>query len=293
MALPEGQPMVPLAQRPIFNIQQITPGYAAAMRVPIRYGREFTAHDDATAPRVIVVNEALARRYWPHQNPVGKHILLGRQPAPSQIAGVMGDVENLAVGTDPQPEIFVPFAQLPSATQNLVVRTARDPRSLVAAVRACVLSLDRDQPVTAVQTMDELLEAGAAQPRFTTWLLAGLAVTALLLSVVGIYGVIAYSVTERTLEMGIRISLGAGGRDILRLVLQRGFLLAGTGIAIGLAAAVALTRLMAALLYHVSVTDPATFIAGPALFAAAALVASYLPARRAMRVDPAIALRAQ
>jgi predicted permease len=293
MALPEGQPVVPLAERPIFNIQQVTPGYAATMRIPIRYGREFTDGDDAKAPRLAMVNEALARRYWPKENPVGKHILLGRQPGPSEIVGVLGDVENLAVGTDPQAEIYVPFAQIPWATQNLVVRTAGDPRSLTAAVRARVLALDRDQPVTGVRSRDELLEAGAAQPRFTTWLLGGLAATALLLSMVGIYGVIAYSVAERTVEMGIRIALGADGRDILRMVLGHGLALAGTGIAIGLGAAFALTRLMSALLYRVSVTDPLTFIAGPALFAAVALGASYLPARRAMRVDPATALRAE
>jgi predicted permease len=293
MALPDGQPMAPLAERPIFNIQQVTPGYAAAMRVPMRYGREFTDGDDAKAPRVAMVNEALARRYWPKENPVGKHILLGRQTGPSEIVGVLGDVPNLAVGTDPQAEIYVPFAQISWATQNLIVRTAGDPRSLTAAVRARVLALDRDQPVTGVQSMDEVLEAGAAQPRFTTYLLGGLSATAFLLSMVGIYGVIAYSVAERTQEMGIRMALGADGRDILRLVVGHGLALAGAGIAIGLAAAFALTRLMSTLLYRVSVTDPVTFIAGPALFAAVALVASYLPARRAMRVDPAIALRAE
>ncbi len=293
MALPDGQPMVPLAERPIFNLQQVTPGYAAAMRIPIRFGREFTDRDDAKAPRVVIVNEALARRYWPKQNPVGKHILVGRMPGPSEVVGVLGDVPNLAVGTDPQPEIYLPFAQIPSATQNLIVRTAGDPASVTAAVRARVLALDRDQPVTAVQSMDELLQAGAAQPRFTTYLLGGLSATAFLLSIVGIYGVIAYSVAERTQEMGIRIALGADNRDILRLVLGHGLLLAAAGIALGLAAAFALTRLMSSLLYHVSVTDPMTFVAGPALFAAVALLASYLPARRAMRVDPAIALRAE
>jgi predicted permease len=293
MALPDGQPMVPLAERPIFNLQQITTAYAATMRIPIRFGREFTDRDDAKAPRVVIVNEALARRYWPKENPVGKHILVGRMPGPSEVVGVLGDVPNLADGTDPQPEIYLPFAQIPSATQNLIVRTAGDPASVTAAVRARVLSLDRDQPVTAVQSMDELLQAGAAQPRFTTYLLGGLSATAFLLSMVGIYGVVAYSVAERTQEMGIRIALGADNRDILRLVLGHGLVLAAAGIAIGLAAAFALTRLMSSLLYHVSVTDPMTFIAGPVLFAAVALLASYLPARRAMRVDPAIALRAE
>ena len=266
MALPEGQPMVPLAERPIFNLQQVTPGYAAAMRVPLRFGREFTERDDAKAPRVVMINEALARRYWPRQNPVGKHILVGRMPAPSEIVGVLGDVPNLAVGTDPQPEMYLPFAQVASATQNLIVRTAGDPRGLTGAVRGRVLALDRDQPVTGIQTMDEVLETGAAQPRFTTYLLGGLSLTAFLLSLVGIYGVIASSVAERTQEMGIRIALGAHGRDILRLVMGHGMVLAGAGIAIGLAAAFGLTRLMSSLLYRVSVTDPLTFAAGPVVF---------------------------
>ncbi|MEO8592405.1 MAG: ABC transporter permease [Candidatus Solibacter sp.] len=291
MALPEGQPMVPLAERPIFNLQQVTPGYAAAMRVPLR-GREFTDRDDTQAPRVLMVNEALARRYWPGQNAVGKHVLVGRATAPSEIVGVLGDIPNQAIGTDPQPEMYLPFAQIASATQNLVVRTAGDPHSAIAAVRARVLALDRDQPVTGILSMEEVLQTGAAQPRFTTYLLAGLSLTAFLLSMVGIYGVIAYSVAERTQEMGIRIALGAESGAILRLVLGHGLLLAGSGIAVGLAGAFGLTRLMAGLLYRVSVTDPVTFVAGPAVFAVVALVASYLPARRAMRVDPVIALRA-
>jgi predicted permease len=293
MALPEGQPMVPLAERPIFNLEQITPGYAAAMRIPVIAGREFTEHDDAKAPRVVVVNQSLARRYWPNESAVGKHILLGRATAPSEIVGVLGDVPNLAVGKDPQPEFYVAFAQTPSATQNLIVRTQGDPQGLVSAVRGRVLSLDRDQPVTHIQSMEEVLAKGAAQPRFTTYLLGGLAATALLLAIVGIYGVIAYSVAERTHEMGIRIALGAERQNILRLVMRQGVALAGTGIALGLVAAFALTRMMSTLLYHVSVTDPATFVGGPALFLGVALLASYLPARRATRVDPVVALRSE
>jgi predicted permease len=292
-ALPEGQPIAPLAERPIFNLQQITPGFAATMRIPIVQGREFTEHDDAKAPRVVLVNRTLARRYWPGESAVGKKILLGRATASSEIVGVLGDIPNLAVGKDTQPEFYLAFAQTPSATQNLLVRTRNEPKGQVSAVRARVLALDRDQPVTGIQSMEEVLESGAAQPRFTTYLLGGLSVTALLLAIVGIYGVIAYSVAERTPEMGIRIALGAERRDILGLVLRHGIVLAAAGIAIGLAAAFALTRLMSTLLYHVSVTDPATFIAGPVLFLGVAVLASYLPARRATRVDPVIALRTE
>jgi len=290
-ALPEGQPQLPLSQRPVFNIQMPGPGYAATLRIPVARGREFTERDDAHAPLVAMVNQSLARRYWPNENAVGKHILLGRIPQPLEVVGVLGDVRNLGVAADVGLEIYIPFAQRPWANINLIVRTAGDPHAFVAAVRARVLSIDADQPVTAVQTMEELLETGAAQPRFTAFLLGALSGTALLLAVVGIYSVIAYSVAERTHEMGIRIALGAEPADILRLVLRQGLLLALSGIAIGVAASFALTRLMASLLYHVSVTDPATFVTGSLLFAAVALLASYLPARRATRVDPMVALR--
>jgi predicted lysophospholipase L1 biosynthesis ABC-type transport system permease subunit len=239
-----------------------------------------------------VVNQALARRYWPNDSAIGKRILVGRATATSEIVGVLGDIPNQAVAKDPQPEFFLAFGQTPSPTQYLIVRTQGDPKSLVGAVRARVLALDRDQPVTGIQSMEEVFESGAAQPRFTTWLLGGLALTALLLAIVGIYGVIAYSVAERTQEMGIRIALGAERRDILRLVLRHGMNLAAAGIALGLTASFAITNLMATLLYRVSVRDTATFVFGPLLFLAVALLASYLPARRATRVDPVIALRA-
>ncbi len=290
-SLPEGQPQVPLMQRPMFNIQTVSPGYVETMRVPLLRGREFTAADDAAAPRVLMVNETVARRFWPRENPIGKHILVGRATAPSEVVGVIGDMRNVGVAADVQPEIYLPFAQLPWPTMNLVVRTAGDPRSVAGAVRSRVSALDPDLPVTSIQTMDEVLETAAAQPRFTTALLGALSTTALLLAIVGIYGVISYSVSERTKEMGIRIALGAARADILRLVLRQALILALAGIGIGLAASVALTRLLAGMLYRVSTTDPITFAAGSLLFAAIALLASYIPARRATRVDPMVALR--
>ena len=290
-ALPEGQPQLPLPQRPLFNVQMSGPGYAATLRIPVLGGREFTQHDDAGAPLVAMVNQTTARRYWPNQNPIGKHVLLGRIPQPIEVVGVLGDIRNVGVAADVAPEIYVPFAQRPWANIYLLVRTAGDPHMFVSAVRARVLALDHEQPVTAIQTLDELLESGAAQPRFTTFLLGTLSGTALLLAIVGIYGVIAYSVAERTQEMGIRIALGAERTDILRLVLGQGLVLALSGIAIGLATSLALTRLLGSLLYRVSVTDPVTFGAGAVLFAGVAMLASYLPALRATRVDPLIALR--
>ena len=186
---------------------------------------------------------------------------------------------------------FKPFTVRPWPSMNMIARTDGDPRGFVAAVRAAVLATDRDQPVTAVRTMEEVLERAAAQPSFLTTLLGALAGMALLLAMVGIYGTIAYSVAERTQEMGIRMALGAESGDILGLVLRQGLGLAAAGIAIGLAASVALTRWLASLLYHVSATDPLTFSAGALLFLAVALAANYVPARRAARVDPAVTLR--
>jgi putative ABC transport system permease protein len=290
-ALPEGQPAVPVAERPLFNIQMVSAGYAATMRIQLKRGREFTDHDDAQAPRVLMVNDALARRYWPSEDAVGKHILVGRLPNPFEVVGVLGDVRNRSVASDVQPEMYLPWKQLSWASIHLNVRTAGEPHSLAAAIRARVLAVDKDQPITKVESMEEVFERGAAQPRFTTFLLGGLSITALLLVVVGIYSVIAYNVSERTHEMGIRIALGADRGDILHLVLRQGLLTVSAGIAAGLIAALALTRLMSTLLYRVSVTDPLTFFGGPIFFVLIAALASYLPARHATRVDPVIALR--
>ena len=290
-ALPEGYPVVPLGQRPLFNIVGVTPGYLDAIRATLLRGRDFTGHDGAKDPPVIIVNEILARTYWPNQNPIGKHILVGRQVNAAEVVGVLADIRNRSLSADANPEILFPFAQLAWPFMNLVVRTQNDPQAVVQAVRAQVASLDPDQPVTAIQTMDEVLAAGASQPRFTTLLLGALSATAFVLALVGIYGVIAYSVAERTQEMGIRMALGANRGDILRLVLRQGLLLALLGIGIGLGAALALTRYLASLLYRVSVTDPATFAAAALLFATVAVLASYIPARRATEVDPAVTLR--
>jgi len=292
-ALPEGQPQVDLAERPIFNIQMFSPGFVDTIRVPLLQGREFTDHDGEHDPFVVMINQSLVRRYWPNENPIGKRIWVGRVANPMQVVGVLGDIRNVNLAADPQPEIYLPFAQRPWAAMNLIVRVQGDPHLFIPAIRAAVLAIDRDQPVTAVKSMEEVLEAAAAQPRFTTWLLAALAATAVLLALIGIYGVVAYSTAQRTQEVGIRLALGARREDILRLILFQGLALAGTGMAIGIAAALLLTRLLASLLYHVTATDPLTFTAGTLLFLLVALAASLFPASRAMRVDPAVALRCE
>jgi predicted permease len=289
----EGQPHIDLAERPIFNIQMFSPGFVDAMRLPLVQGREFTDHDRAQDPPVVMVNQSLVRRYWPNDNPIGKRIWTARAPDPIEVVGVLGDVRNVNLAADPQPEIYFPFAQRPWASMNLIVRVQGDPHLSIPAIRGAVLAIDRDQPVTVVKSMEEVLEAAAARPRFTTWLVAALAATAVLLALAGIYGVIAYTTAERTQEVGIRVALGAAPGNILALILWQGLALAATGIAIGIAAALALTRLLAGLVYHVTATDPLTFVAGTLLFLCVALAASLFPARRALRVDPAVALRSE
>jgi len=290
-ALPEGQPAVPFGQRPILNIQTISPDYAKVLHVPLLRGREFTNHDDAQAPGVAMVNQTLVRRFWPNDNPIGRHILLGQRQQPVEVIGVFGDLKNATLGDGAAPEVMLPFPQLPWPLLNLSIRTAGDPHSLISAIRREVGLVDEDQPLTNVQTMEEVVGSASAQPRFTMLLLAVFSATALILAIVGIYGVIAYSVAQRTAELGIRMALGADQGDVLKLVVGHGLRLTVTGIAIGLAGALALTRLMSSLLYQTSATDPIAFVASALLFTVIAMLASYLPARRATRIDPTQALR--
>lgn len=290
-ALPEGQPAVPLAQRPVLIIEAISPAWFKTMRVPLKAGREFGDQDNAEAPKVLIANEALARRYWPNENPIGKHVLLGRQTAPADVVGVAADVKNSGLALASQPQLYLPFPQLPWGNMNLLVRTEVDPRSLVSAIRAQISAIDPEQPVTGIQTIDELLDTSRAQPRFTMFLLGAFSGSALVLAVVGIYGVLAYSVTQRKQEMGVRLALGATRENIMRLIVGQGFALALIGVAAGLLAALALTRVMASMLYDVSTHDLATFALASLMFVALALLASYLPARRATQADPTEALR--
>jgi putative ABC transport system permease protein len=288
--VPEGQPVVPLGQRPVLNIETISPDYTRVLRVPLLRGRMFTDHDDATAPPVAIVNQAFARRFWPSENPIGKHIVIGRMPQPTEVVGVLGDLKNSTLDADANPEVMLPFPQLPWAALNLSIRAASDPRVVIPAVRHQIAMIDRGQPLTSVQTLEELIASGSADRRFTMFLLGIFSATALILAMVGIYGVIAYSVSQRAQELGIRIALGAAREDILMLVLGHGLALTLTGTAIGLMGSMALTRVMSSLLYRTSATDPFTFTICALIFIAVALVASYVPARRAMRVDPAVVL---
>jgi len=289
--LPEGQPNLPLAQRPFIDIEAVSPRWFDTMRAPLLAGRQFNAGDNARAPKVLIVNQTFAHRFWPGQNPVGKRVVVGRWTEAAEVVGVSADVKNRGLAQDTQAQVYIPFAQLPWGNMNLLVRTAVAPLSMAGAVRAQVSGVDPDQPVTDIQTANDLTDSSLAQPRFTMLLLVAFSAAALALAIIGVYGVLAYSVAQRRHELGIRVALGAQRADILRLVVRQGLLLAGAGVAIGLVAALLLTQLMSSLLYRIGARDLTTFVFTPLAFLCIALLASYLPARRATRTDPMEALR--
>jgi len=289
--LAEGQPELPLPKRPFIDIEAISPQWFQTMRVPLRGGRDFTAADNAQAPKVVIVNESFARHFWPNQNPLGKHIVVGRWPEPAEVIGVAADIKNKGLEQETQVQLYLSFPQLPWSNMNLLVRTAVAPQSITSAVRAQIAMVDPEQPVDKIQTVDELIDSSRAQPRFTMLLVGTFSATALALAVIGIYGVLSYSVAQRRHEFGIRLALGAERADILRLVVRQGFMLAGVGVAIGLIVALLLTKLMSSMLYKVGARDLTTFVLTPLVFFGIALLASYLPARRAMKVDPMEALK--
>jgi len=289
--LPEGQPNVPLAQRPFIDIEAISPQWFQTLRVPMRGGREFAAADNQQAPKVLIVNETFARQFWPGQNPIGKHVIVGRWPEPAEVVGVANDIKNRGLSQEPQAQVYIPFAQLPWSNMNLLVRTAVPPQTMTSAVRAVIAGVDPDQPVTSILTVDELMDNSRTQPRFLMMLLTVFSMTALALAVVGIYGVLAYSVAQRQHELGIRLALGAKSADILRLVVRQGLILAASGVVIGFVAALLMTRLMSSMLYKVGAHDLVTFVVAPLLFLAVAVLTSYIPARRATKVDPIEAMR--
>ena len=250
-----------MAQRPLLSTQAISPSYFDAMGIPLLQGRTFIEGDDETAPPVAIINQVFAQRYWPNQNAVGKHVMVGNSQQPVSVVGVAGNVKNITLAAISTPELYYSVAQRPSQTMNLIVRCAINPLSLSATVRSAVLAIDPDQPVTGVRTMEQHLSGSVARTRLTMLLLAVFSAMAMLVATVGLYGLIAYSVAQRTQELGIRLALGAAPGSVLRLVLRQGLALAILGVLIGLAGARALTQFMQSLLYDVSTTDGWTFTA--------------------------------
>jgi putative ABC transport system permease protein len=292
-----GQPSLALSSLPVANVRVVGSDYFATMNIPLRAGRLFTAQELAEKKHVTIINQAFADKYLHGENPIGqKAVIYMKSDAeaekyPSEIIGVAGDVHQIGLDTAPEPTVYWPHPELVMSAMTVLVRASGDPLALVSAARGELQKLDPELPMAALATMDQLLADSLARSRFTMLLLGIFAAVALLLAAVGIYGLIAYSVTQRTQELGIRIALGAQRRDVLRLVLVQGTRLTLLGLALGVLAALALSRLLATLLFGVTATDPLTFAGVAALLAFVALLACFLPARRATRVDPLVALR--
>jgi putative ABC transport system permease protein len=290
----EGQPSVP-GNISMGVIHSAGPGYFRTMGIPLLRGRDFTDHDDMRSAPVIIVNNALAKRFFPDRDAIGRHMLPGfstsGQYKMREIVGVVGDAKHRGLRGGAVPEFYFPQAQMPLNTMTLVVRTLGDPHALVAPVRGVVQAMDANAPVFSVVTAEEYVSGSVAPTRFDLTLLGAFAAVALVLTAVGLYGVISFAVSQSTHEIGIRVALGAPGGDVLRLVMKQGMTLVLAGIVLGLAAAYGGTRVMASLLFGVEATDPATFAGVALLLVAVAALACYVPARRATKVDPTVALR--
>jgi putative ABC transport system permease protein len=294
----EGRPVAKGAE-PSADFFTIDPNYFKTMSVPLVRGRYFDERDAKTSTPVIIVSQGFVDKHFPGEDPIGKRIkpgissYEGEKPAMREIVGVVGNVKNRGLNVESRPTYYVPHSQTPFNQMAIVVKSSGDPAGMIGAARNEVNAMDRELPVFNAKTMDDYLAASVASPRFNTTLLGIFAAVALILTIVGLYGVMSYSVAQRTNEIGIRMALGAQTRDVLRLIVSQGFRLVLLGLAIGLAGAFAVTRIIASLLFGVSTKDPFTFAAAAMLLALVALVACYIPARRATRVDPIKALHYQ
>jgi putative ABC transport system permease protein len=293
----EGYQVPANAPGPWGDVRTVTPEYLHTMRAPLVSGRQFTLDDRASSPAVCIVDQEMANRYWPHTDPVGKRITFSSLTAPNiqwiQVVGVVGHLAHEGLDAQKRVQLYLPLAQNGRQFMGFTVRTVSDPLAAVATIRAAVGSVDAELPLAGVATMDSLIDSSLGSRRFAMLLLGGFAALALVLASVGLYGVMSYTVTQRAREMGVRLALGAATGDVLGLVLRQGVNLTLVGVGIGLAAALALTRVMKTMLFGVGATDPITFITIPLVLLAVALLATYLPARRATRTDPIVALRAE
>jgi putative ABC transport system permease protein len=288
----EGRPAPPSESgSPQANYTMVSADYFRVMSIPLMKGRAFTERDTKESPGVLLVNESLARKYWPGEEAIGKRLTIGFEKTPREIVGVVGDAKQTSLDAQTPLAVYLPYQQFPYAGMTLVVRSGADAATVAGAVRREVQAIDPSLPVSNVRSMEQVLSASVAERRFSMTLVGLFATVALLLAMVGIYGVMAYTVSERTHEIGVRIALGAQAGDILRLILGQGLLLTLGGIGLGLGGAFLLTRLMSGLIYGVTATDPVTFAGVALALALVALAACFIPARRATRVDPMEALR--
>jgi predicted permease len=283
----------------------VSPHYFRTMEIPLLRGRLLMDSDAADSPLVGVISHHIVQKYWPHQNPIGASIVVYRlsststpkgtsvqfKPEQLEIVGVVGDVRQLGLDTPPASELYMPYRQWPSNEMSLVVRTKAEPLSLIPVIEKKVWSVDPDQPLTEIRTMDQWIAAEAAARWFVSQLIGAFALIALVLATVGIYGVLSYWMRQRTHEIGIRMALGAQKQDVLRMVVGQGLKMALIGVVIGIFGALALTRFLRTLLFEIQPTDPATFAVVAVFLTLVAVLACYIPARRAMRVDPMVALR--
>jgi len=290
----EGYPILSVGQAPMIQHTVVMPGYFTTLGIPLLSGRDFSETDGPNTPKVTIIDERLAREYWPNASPLGKRIRFG-PPEDNEpwhtVVGVAGAVRHARLDVDTDKIVYLPHLQIPVNGLALVVRATANPESLAGAVRSKVREMDADLPVTKVMTMEDVVAQSIWQPRLYSILFGVFAIVALLLATVGIYGVMSYTVSTRTREFGLRMALGAQSGDLIRLILGQGMRLAFLGVAAGLVGAFALTRLLKNLLFEVTATDPLTFALITALLTLVALAACWLPARRATKVDPLVALR--
>jgi predicted permease len=308
----DGRPRPPREQTPLMEACLVTPDYFRAMNIPLKSGRYFDDHDDRSllvgkdlskleevekemaALNTIIIDEEFARRHWPNEDPVGKRVAMGKEESPRflTVVGVVGRVKMEGLSQDSnRVQGYFPFAQIPSSDMTVVLKAAGDPNQLIAGVRQQIKALDADQPIYSVRTMDDIRAESVAPERLNLTLLSLFAGIALVLAIVGIYGVMSYTVTQRTHEIGIRMAIGAQPGDVFRMVIGQGMMLAFIGVALGLVGAFLLTRLMASMLFGVEPTDPLTFTVIAVLLSGVALIACYVPGRRATKVNPVVSLR--
>ena len=290
-----GQPPPPPGSDFVTDVSVCDAGYFRTLRIPLVKGRLFSDREMHEKSNVVVINEALADRYFPGQDPIGKALVISMTSpnVPTAIIGVVGNAKFVDLRTESRPTSYWPHPQLPYTAMTVLVRTASEPLSFAASVEREIHALDKDQPVSDVRTMDQWVARTLSQARFSSLLLALFAAVALLLAAIGIYGVMAYAVNQRTPEIGLRLAIGAEGGDILKMIVGTGLRLAVTGLALGIALALALTRTLNGLLYQTTGSEPLTFATVVAILGAVAVLASYLPARRAARIAPVEALRHQ